>query len=61
MTVPMEQKYFDISKGPKEIKFYDSNHALDAQARNDRYEFLRKYLALPTLAPGILEKIPPTK
>jgi cephalosporin-C deacetylase-like acetyl esterase len=61
MTVPMEQKYFDMSKGPKEINFYDSNHALNAQARNDRYEFLRKYLALPMLAPGILEKVPPTK
>jgi cephalosporin-C deacetylase-like acetyl esterase len=53
--------YFELSSGPKEMKFYDSTHALNAQARYDRYEFLRKLLDLPELPPGALEKIPPTK
>ncbi len=61
MTVPMEQKYFDMSKGPKEIKFYDSNHALNSEARHDRYEFLRNHLALQILPAGSLERVPPTK
>ena len=53
--------YFELSSGPKEMKFYDSTHALNAQARYDRYEFLRKVLALPELPPGTLEKVPPIK
>ncbi len=61
VPVAFAQHYFDLSTGPKEMKVYDSNHALNAQARNDRYEFLRKYLVLPMLAPGTLEKVPPTK
>ena len=59
--MPMEQKYFGMSKGPKEIKFYDSNHALNTEARHDRYEFLRKHLALQIFPAGSLEKVPPTK
>ncbi|HXX19983.1 MAG TPA: hypothetical protein VEJ46_11325 [Candidatus Acidoferrum sp.] len=53
--------YFESSSGPKEIKFYDSTHALNAQARYDRYQFLRKHIGLEALPPGTLEKIPPTK
>jgi dienelactone hydrolase len=61
MTVPMEQKYFDMSKGPKEIKFYDATHSLNAQARHDRYEWLMKQIGLAYLPAGTLEKVPPTK
>jgi dienelactone hydrolase len=61
MTVPMEQKYFDISKGPKEIKFYEVTHSLNAQARRDRYEWLTKQIGLARLPSGALEKVPPTK
>lgn len=61
--VPVNQArhYFELSSGWKEIKFYDSSHALNAQARDDRYQFLRTHLALPMLPPGTLEKVPPTK
>jgi len=53
--------YFELSSGSKEMKFYDSTHAFNAHARHDRYEFLRKHLALPALRPGALEKVPQTK
>jgi len=61
VPVAQAQHYFELSSGPKEMKSYDSTHALNAQARYDRYDFLRKHLALPELPPGTLEKIPPTK
>jgi cephalosporin-C deacetylase-like acetyl esterase len=61
--VPVDEAkhFFESSSGPKQMKFYDSNHALNAQARRDRYEFLRKHLALSVLPPGALEKVPQTK
>jgi hypothetical protein len=61
VPVVFAQHFFDSSSGPKEIEFYDSTHALNAQAREDRYEFLRQHLALPELRLGTLEKVPPTK
>lgn len=61
VPVATARHYFEMSSGPKEMKFYDSDHALNAEARHDRYEFLRKRLNLPMVPPGDLEKIPPTK
>ena len=61
MTVAMEQKYFDESKGPKEIKFYVATHSLDAQARRDRYEWLKKRIGVGELPAGVLEKVPDTR
>jgi cephalosporin-C deacetylase-like acetyl esterase len=61
VPVDAAKHFFESSAGPKQMKFYDSNHALNAQARHDRYEFLRKRLALPALPPGSLEKVPQTK
>jgi dienelactone hydrolase len=61
MTVAMEQKYFDASKGPKEIKFYEATHSLDARARRDRYEWLKKQVGIGELAVGALEKVPDTR
>ena len=60
MTVPLEQKYYDASSGPKEVKFYDATHSLDAKARLDRYEWLKKWIALGDLPKGTLEKVPQT-
>lgn len=53
--------YFAMSSGPKEIKLYDSDHALNAQARSDRFAFLREHLGLAALPPGVLDGISPTK
>jgi hypothetical protein len=61
VPVAAAKHYFEMSSGPKEIKFYDTGHALNAQARHDRYAFLRKRLNLPTIPPGDLEKVPQTK
>lgn len=38
--------YFAMSSGPKQAKFYDSDHALNAKARADRDHFLRERLHL---------------
>ncbi|MDQ3712055.1 MAG: prolyl oligopeptidase family serine peptidase, partial [Acidobacteriota bacterium] len=40
------QHYFSLVSEPKEMKLYDAGHALNAEARRDRYEFLRKQLKL---------------
>ncbi len=61
VPVDAAKHFFESSSGPKQMKFYDSTHALNAQARHDRYEFLRRHLALPALPPGGLEKVPQTK
>ena len=61
VPVDAAKHYFESSSGPKQMKFYDSTHALNALARKDRYEFLRKHLALPALPPSTLEKVPQTQ
>jgi cephalosporin-C deacetylase-like acetyl esterase len=46
--VPLQdaKDYFAMSSGPKEAKFYDSDHALNQSAQQDRDEFLKKHLGL---------------
>src|SRR6202046_4506038 len=46
--VPLQdaKDYFAMSSGPKEVKFYDSDHALTQGAEKDRDEFLKKHLDL---------------
>ncbi len=39
--------YAAIASGPKTVKFYDADHALNVKARMDRDGFLRKTLKLP--------------
>lgn len=53
--------YVALSTGPKEVKFYDCGHALNEQARLDRFKFLQRHLALTSLQPGALENVPDTK
>jgi pimeloyl-ACP methyl ester carboxylesterase len=38
--------YIAMTSGPKEVKFYDTDHALNEAARRDRDDFLRKRLHL---------------
>jgi len=61
VSVAAAKHYFAMSSGPKQMKFYDSNHALNAEARRDRFEFLREHLALSLLPPGTLERVALTK
>lgn len=53
--------YLDMIGGPKELKIYDAGHALNAEARRDRYEWLRKELGLKRLDPAILDKVKEVK
>jgi cephalosporin-C deacetylase-like acetyl esterase len=61
--VPLQdaKDYFAMSSGPKEVKYYDSDHALNAQARGDRLGFLREHLGLTALPAGRLEDVPQIK
>ena len=55
------KKFFAMRTGPKEMRLYDAGHALNAEARRDRINFLRSHLALGRVAPDIWDKIPETK
>jgi len=61
--VPLKdaKDYFAMSSGPKEVKFYACGHALNVQARLDRFEFLQQHLALLPLPSGTMGSIPDTK
>ncbi len=49
MTKQDCQEYAGVVSPPKEVKFYDSGHELNAAARHDRIEWLQKQLALKTV------------
>ena len=55
------QRYFDMAAGPKDVKFYDADHALNAEARRDRFKFLQQHLAFQNLPAGRLERVPAVK
>ena len=61
VEVAAAKYYFEVSAGPKELKFYDCDHALNAEARHDRLEFLRKHLFLPSLPSKVLDSVAQTK
>lgn len=60
---PLEwaERNFERVSEPKELRLYDAGHALNAAARRDRYEWLRKHLGLGELAPATLDQIPDTQ
>jgi cephalosporin-C deacetylase-like acetyl esterase len=60
---PLEwaKRNFERVSEPKELRLYDAGHALNAAARRDRYEWLRKRLGLGELAPAALDQIPDTQ
>ena len=43
------------------MKLYDATHSLNAQARLDRYEWLKKQIGHAQVSPGALEKVPGTR
>jgi len=61
VEVSAAQNYFAANAGPNEIRFYDSDNALNANARSDRIDFLRKHLLLPNLSSRLLDTISQTK
>jgi hypothetical protein len=52
--------FFAQASGPKEVEFYDSDHALNAAARRDRITFLERHLALRPLSVATVASIPLT-
>jgi dienelactone hydrolase len=61
IDVKSARHYFDMVSEPKEIKFYDAGHALDAAARRDRMEWLVEKLGLRPLTQSEITSIPETK
>jgi len=51
------QHYFSLVSQPKEMKIYDAGHALNAEARRDRYEFLRRAIKLKSIDPKLLDNV----
>jgi dienelactone hydrolase len=50
--------YFDRFSEPKKIAFYDAGHALTAEARKDRVQWLAERLKLSPLDPEQIERVP---
>lgn len=48
--------YFSLVSQPKEMKLYDAGHALNSEARRDRYEFLRRQLKFKILSLTAFDK-----
>lgn len=53
--------YFSLVSEPKELKLYDAGHALNAEARRDRYEWLRKQINLRKLDRAVLDRVKEVK
>ena len=58
VPVKKANHYASLVSEPKEVRFYDADHALNADARRDRYQFLRKWIGLKELGPEVLAKVP---
>jgi len=50
--------YAAVVSEPKRFKLYDAPHALNAEARRDRIDFLTEQLKLKPLAPNVIAGIP---
>lgn len=61
VSVPEAKHFLALVSGPKEVKFYTSGHALNAQARVDRIAFLQQQLHLPKLPVTLIQGLPETR
>ncbi len=52
------RQYAAIVSEPKQLNIYDAEHALNAEARRDRIEFLIEQLRLKPLPPSVIAAIP---
>lgn len=55
------QHYFDLFAEPKKVTFYKAGHALNAEARTDRVQWLVQRLALRPVDAAALARIPELK
>ena len=51
-------QYAEVVSEPKRFKIYDAPHALNAEARLDRIQFLTEQLKLKPLSPALIAAIP---
>ena len=52
------RSYLAMVSGPKTVKFYPSGHALNSQARIDRFAFLLQELKLSQIPLTLLQQVP---
>ncbi len=52
------QEYEKVVSNPKRLKIYNAPHALNAEARRDRIQFLAEQLKLKPLPPALIAAIP---
>lgn len=57
ITTEDAARYFTAASHPKQMTWYDSTHALNAQARVDRAAWLAAQLSLTPLTPDIKDKL----
>jgi dienelactone hydrolase len=55
------RRALQIASEPKTLKIYESDHALNAEARRDRIEFLRAQLKFAAVSEEALKQLPDTK
>ena len=58
MPPELERRHAAIVSEPKQVKFYDAPHALNAEARRDRIQFLIEQLKLKPLPEAVIASIP---
>ena len=58
MTPELERRHAAVVSEPKQVKFYDAPHALNAEARRDRIQFLTEQLKLRPLPAAAIASIP---
>jgi hypothetical protein len=61
MTKEDCEEYASVVSPPKEVKFYDTDHELNAAARHDRVEWLQKQLGLEKVDWKAIESVPEIK
>ena len=52
------REYLAVVSEPKELKIYDAEHALNAEARRDRIHFLIEQLKLKPISDAVIASIP---
>lgn len=58
LTVERARRYAQLAGAAGRMEVYDAPHALDAAARRDRLEFLRRQLKLHAVDPAAVARIP---
>jgi len=58
LTPARARQHAAIVSEPKQVKFYECPHALNAEARRDRIQFLIEHLKLRPLSPALIATIP---